>query len=170
MMKKNKIRPLAICVFWHDGRILAAKGYDKVKKQIFYRPLGGAIEFGESSAETIARELKEEINARVKGLSYLGTLENIFTFNGDDGHEIVMIYNGTFVDKSLYKRDSIEGHEDNDDSPLFTAYWMKLDDFRGKDAPRLYPKGLLELLETEFSSVGSIVRGGRRRNSRKMSE
>ncbi|HET9129709.1 MAG TPA: NUDIX hydrolase [Terriglobia bacterium] len=153
MMKKNKIRALAICVFWRDGRILVAKGYDKVKKQVFYRPLGGAIEFGETSAETIHRELKEEIEARVKDLRYLGTLENIFTFNGDSGHEIVLIYDGSFADKSIYKRNGIEGHEDNDDSPLFTAYWMKLRDFHGKHAPPLYPTGLLELLETEFSNT-----------------
>ena len=146
-MKKNRIRPLAICVFLRDGRILAAKGYDDVKKQTFYRPLGGAIEFGESSAKTIARELKEEIDAKVKDLRYLGTLENIFTFNGDHGHEIVLVYDGAFVDKNLYKRDAIEGHEDNKDASRFTAYWIRLDDFRGKHAPPLYPTGLLELLE-----------------------
>jgi 8-oxo-dGTP pyrophosphatase MutT (NUDIX family) len=153
MMKKNKIRPLAICVFWRGGRILAAKGYDAVKKQIFYRPLGGAIEFGETGTETIARELKEEINANVRKLRYLGMLENIFTFNGEKGHEIVIVYDGDFVDKSFYKRDGIEGHEDNDDAPLFTAYWMKLEDFRGKHAPPLYPTGLLELLDSEFSKT-----------------
>jgi hypothetical protein len=43
---KNKIRPIAICVFRHKDRILVAEGYDPVKKQTFYRPLGGVIEFG----------------------------------------------------------------------------------------------------------------------------
>ena len=36
-----------------------------MKGQIFYRPLGGVIEFGERGAETVARELKEEIGADV---------------------------------------------------------------------------------------------------------
>lgn len=148
-MKANKIRPLAICVFRHEGRILAAKGYDDHKKQYFYRPLGGAIEFGETSAETIQRELREEIEAEVKDLRYLGTLENIFTFNGKKGHEIVLIYDGALVDESLYRRKSIEGREDSDEEPLFTAYWVTLDELRGKKAPPLYPTGLLELLELQ---------------------
>jgi 8-oxo-dGTP pyrophosphatase MutT (NUDIX family) len=150
-MKPNKIRPLAICVFQHDGRILAAKGYDDHKKQTFYRPLGGAIEFGETSPETIVRELREEIEAEVKDLRYIGTLENIFTFRGEKGHEIVLIYDGALVDESLYRRSAIEGREDGDDEPLFTAYWLPLDHFRGKDAPSLYPTGLLELLESQIS-------------------
>ena len=29
-MKPNAIRPIAICVFQHNGRILAAEGYDPV--------------------------------------------------------------------------------------------------------------------------------------------
>lgn len=46
-MKPQTIRPLAICVFRHAGRILVAEGTDEVKGETFYRPLGGAIEFGE---------------------------------------------------------------------------------------------------------------------------
>jgi 8-oxo-dGTP pyrophosphatase MutT (NUDIX family) len=151
-MKPNKIRPLAICVFWHEGRILAAKGYDSIKKQPFYRPLGGAIEFGETSAETVVRELREEIDAEVNDLRFLGTLENIFTYNGQKGHEIILIYDGAFVDESLYRQNVIEGREDGDE-PLFTAYWMALDDFRGKHAHPLYPTGLLELLDSVMGSA-----------------
>ena len=81
-MKKNKIRPLAICVFQNNNRILVAEGYDPVKKDTFFRPLGGGIEFGEKSEDTVRRELMEEINAEVGELWYLGTLENIFMFNG----------------------------------------------------------------------------------------
>jgi 8-oxo-dGTP pyrophosphatase MutT (NUDIX family) len=144
-MKPNKIRPLAICVFSYKGRILAAEGHDDHKKETFYRPLGGAIEFGETSAQTIARELREEIDAEVKDLRYLGTLENIFTFNGAKGHEIVLIYDGVFVDENLYTKAEIKGIEDSE--LLFTARWLPLNHFRGKDAPPLYPTGLLELLD-----------------------
>ncbi len=47
MGKKKRVRPLAICVFRHHDRILVMEGYDPVKKEHFYRPLGGGIEFGE---------------------------------------------------------------------------------------------------------------------------
>src|SRR6266568_4543117 len=52
-MTQPRIRPLAICVFSHNGCILAAEGVDPLKdNQVFYRPLGGGIEFGEYAEQT----------------------------------------------------------------------------------------------------------------------
>ncbi len=42
----EQIRPLVICLFWQGQRILVAKGYDPLKREQFFRPLGGGIEFG----------------------------------------------------------------------------------------------------------------------------
>lgn len=138
------IRPLVICIFSHNGRILTAEGYDPVKHQIFYRPLGGGIEFGEYSHEALIREIREELDTAVTNLRYLATLENIFTFNGQPGHEIIQVYDGQFVDNSLYYCPAIKGRED--DGQRFTAFWKSLNDFTGKNAPPLYPDGLLDLL------------------------
>ena len=144
MKKKNRIRPLAICVFRKDDRILVAEGFDPVKEQVFYRPLGGGIKFGERSEDTIRRELMEEINAKVGELFYLETLENIFTFNGDPGHEIVMIYDGVLIDSGLYDQAVIEGNE-AEMGETFAAVWKSLTDFEsGKSI--LYPDGLTALL------------------------
>ena len=142
----NQIRPIAICVFKHANRILVFEGYDPVKGETFYRPLGGGIEFGEWSQETICRELMEELGVEVKpdNLQYLGTLENIFTFNGDNGHEIVMIYDGKLVDSGLYEQAVIEGKEDN--NIPFHAMWKSIAEF-GQGKSILYPDGLLELLK-----------------------
>jgi 8-oxo-dGTP pyrophosphatase MutT (NUDIX family) len=144
-MKPNAIRPIAICVFQHDGRILAAEGYDPLKQQPFYRPLGGAIEFGEYSVATLVRELQEELGAAVADLRYLGTLENVFTFNGRVGHEIVMVYDGAFIDPSLYEQSYLDGVEDS--GAPFRAVWLSLSDCCRPNAPPVYPTGLLELLE-----------------------
>ncbi|MCA9941424.1 MAG: NUDIX domain-containing protein, partial [Anaerolineales bacterium] len=57
------IRPLVICLFRHKNHILVMEGYDPVKQQTFYRPLGGGIEFGEHSAIALRRELREELGA-----------------------------------------------------------------------------------------------------------
>lgn len=143
-MNPNFIRPIAICVFRHNGRILAAEGRDPLKRRTFYRPLGGAIEFGEYSADTIARELSEELGAAVVDIRYLGAIENVFTYDGQTGHEIVMVYDGAFADRSLYERPVIEGVEDNGLS--FRAVWVKLADCDDPAAPPLYPTGLLKLL------------------------
>jgi 8-oxo-dGTP pyrophosphatase MutT (NUDIX family) len=142
----NQIRPLAICVFCHNHRILVAEGYDPIKEQTFYRPLGGGIEFGESSEQTIHRELQEELGAEVCDLQYLGTLENIYVFNGTPGHEIVQVYDGTLKDAELYEQQVIPGHELDIDIS-FQAVWKNIDDF-GEGKLILYPAGLLELLVT----------------------
>ena len=147
-MTQQHIRALAICVFRSHNRIFVAEGYDSVKDEVFYRPLGGSIEFGEHSEEAAVRELREEIDAEINDLRYLGTIENLFTFEGQPGHEIVVVYEGKFVDRSLYDKPYVYGHEDG---PIqgslvsFKALWKPLDEFRQGRYP-LYPEGLLELL------------------------
>ena len=141
----NRIRPLAICVFLKNGRILVAEGYDPVKNECFYRPLGGGIEFGEYSEQTIRRELLEEIGAEVCDLKYLRTLENIYVFNGTPGHEIIQIYDGALKDPELYERTEIIGREVDIDAS-FRAVWKHIAEF-GTGKSILYPTGLLELLK-----------------------
>ena len=140
----NQIRPIAICVFRHNDCILVAQGYDPVKKESFYRPLGGGIEFGEYSEQTIHRELLEEIGAEVCELKYLGTLENVYVFNGTPGHEIIQVYDGVLRDARLYEQTVITGKE-VDIENSFQAVWKQLDEF-GEGKLILYPTGLLELL------------------------
>ena len=146
-MKPPRIRPIAIGVFRRDGRLFVAEGYDPSKGETFYRPLGGSIEFGERGEQAVVRELREEVNAEVANLRYLGTLENIFTYNGQPGHEIVLVYEGDFADQAIYRKAMVIGREEGGDS--FKAVWKPLNDFTG-DAPSrapLYPDGLKELLE-----------------------
>lgn len=147
-MKPNQIRPVAICVFMNDGKILVNEAFDPIENQIFYRPLGGGIEFGENSAQTIVREIQEEINAEVINLRLIGSLENIFVYLGAVGHEIVQIYDGEFVDQSLYQSYAILGQET--DGKPFTATWHNLDDFVEKLT--LYPDGLLQQLQSVYAT------------------
>lgn len=140
----NQIRPIAICLFSHNDKILVSEEHDPAKGETFYRPLGGGIEFGEHSTETIHRELMEEIGAKVRGLVYLGTLENIFIFNGTPGHEIVQVYDGALAEPGLYEQAVISGHEADVNLPM-RVLWKSLDEF-GPGKSILYPEGLLELL------------------------
>lgn len=150
----HQIRPLAICIFRKDNSILVAEGYDPVKNETFYRPLGGGIEFGERAEDTIARELLEEISAEIApgSLKYLGAVENIFTFNGIPGHEIVMIYDGTLQDPAAYQQEMIAGTEAHGEA--FRALWKTLDEF-GPGGAILYPDGLLDLLDRHAAGPGA---------------
>jgi len=140
----GRIRPIAICVFLHQERILVAEAHDSRKHQTFYRPIGGTIEFGERGEEALRRELREEINAEIADIRYLGTLENIFTYEGRRGHEIVLVYDARFVDEAIYGKEVIEGYEEDVSLP-FRIVWKRLDEF-GPDDPPVYPEGLLVLL------------------------
>lgn len=140
----SRIRPLAIVVFRRpDGAILAAPGFDKIKEQRFYRPLGGGIEFGERSEDAARREILEELGAEIGDLRLLGVSENIYTFLGQPGHEIVFTYEATFKDPSFYERDVVYAIEGD---ATFEVHWVPLDNFADGTLP-LYPDGLLGLLQ-----------------------
>ncbi|MCL4706721.1 NUDIX hydrolase [bacterium] len=141
-MKHSGIRIVAICVFHRNGRILVFAGFDAVKGTHYYRPLGGGVEPGEPSRLAVAREIKEEVLLDVTDLKLLGVLENIFTINGQPKHEIVFVYDGRFVEESVYALPELHGREANGD-PLH-ATWRALDSF--DDNHRLVPEGLWELL------------------------
>lgn len=138
------IRPIVLCLFRRDQRILVNEARDTVRQLSYCRPLGGGIEFGESSADALVREIREELNAEVVNLRLLGTLENIFVNNGVPGHEIVLIYDGEFADASLYDQPWLPGVESN--GVAFQAHWRSLEDFSAQ-LP-LYPDGLAALLRS----------------------
>jgi ADP-ribose pyrophosphatase YjhB (NUDIX family) len=144
-MSQNRIRPIAICIFLHQNRILVFEAYDQITHEIFYRPLGGAIEFGEHSSIAVQREIKEEIAAEICNLSFVGSIENIFECDGIPGHEFVQVYQAEFKDPEFYRHESFDGFED--DGSKFKVIWKDINLFKNGEAP-LYPTGLLELLET----------------------
>ena len=142
-MKKGQIRAIATCIFKKNDSILVCEGFDEFNHEYYYRPIGGGIEYGETSSNALKREVYEEIGAKITNVKFLGAIENIFTYNGDLGHEIVFVYDAEFVDKSFYERPSFMGCEDN--GVPFKLYWKPICDFKnGKIL--LVPKELLNLL------------------------
>ncbi len=142
-MTKEQIRAIALGIFRKNDAILVFEGYNPITKKFFYRPLGGGIEFGEYGHQTLAREMKEELNVEVTNLRYLATVQNIFNDGIRRGHEIVQLYEGEFTDPTIYERTDLEAHEN--DGTIFKVVWKPLADFKPGE-PSLYPNGLLELL------------------------
>lgn len=138
--KPDYVRPLVICGFSRNGKILACLGKDEVKMNEFYRPLGGAIEFNEISSDALKREIMEEISQEIKNLKYLGTIENIFIYNGKPHHEIVMVYDAEFVDEKVYEMEVVDVIE----SDWYKAYWLSIEDGK-KGKYIIYPEGILDL-------------------------
>ena len=143
-MNKNRIRPIAICLFCNGDQILVAEGYDSSKQYYFCRPLGGEIEFGERSQNAVRREIQEEIGAEIESLKLIGVVENIFLYEGQPGHEVVFVYDAEFTDKSLYERNEIHGSRQESDAG-FTATWRSVEEIENNNM-RLVPEGLTGLL------------------------
>jgi 8-oxo-dGTP pyrophosphatase MutT (NUDIX family) len=141
-MSRALDRAIAIAVLRRGDEILVSEVPDRMKNVTGWRPPGGGIEFGERGAETVVREIDEELGVRVEDPRYLGTIENIFTYLGIDGHQLVRVYAVRFADARLYEQDSFECVEAN--GVAFTCVWKPIADF-GERAP-LYPDGLLELI------------------------
>jgi 8-oxo-dGTP pyrophosphatase MutT (NUDIX family) len=144
-MSQANIRPIAIAIIRKDDQILVGEHHDGAKDEVFYRPLGGGIEFGEHSRDTLIRELNEELGTELNVLSYLGTIENIFNFEGNMGHELVQVYEAAFVDPAIYEQATIVGVEDNGET--FKVVWKSLEFFREENAPALYPDDLIDLIK-----------------------
>jgi len=142
----RKVRPIAVCIIRRSDSILVFEGHDNVKNQTFYRPLGGSIEFGELGVAAVVRELREEVGADLINISFVGVLENLFTYEGHPGHEIVLVYKAELASRDLYEVNESIGYEDGGDQ--FKVMWKPVSEF-GPGGDPLYPDGLAELLSGE---------------------
>jgi 8-oxo-dGTP pyrophosphatase MutT (NUDIX family) len=139
----NAIRPIAAAVIRNGDRILVWDDHDPVSGETVAVPLAGGMEFGETGAAAIARELGEEIGATPSRVEYLGLFEDIFVWAGRPRHELFLVYDVDLADRRVYELDELEVVEP--DGRSYPARWRPLDEFRGE--ARLVPEGLLDLIE-----------------------
>jgi len=138
------IRVISIGLFSYKGRILVCEFTDSVKNELAARPLGGGVEFGETSAEALEREIQEELDQDIGSLELLGVLENTFEYEGKPGHEIVFVYDAEFKDASVYEKEALKMVEGDMEH---VAVWRSLDYLKSK--LHLVPDGLYELIRDQ---------------------
>ena len=140
MDKFKEIRPVVLGIAIKNGKILVSEGYDKVKKQIFYRCLGGGIEFLETSQEALKREYKEELGIDIIIEDFWGISENIFTYQGKNAHELILFYNIKIQDKDVQEKYHII-----DDNCESDAYWIDVNEFKN-NKKIIYPEQIFKYI------------------------
>ncbi len=143
MSKPGEIRVLALGLIRDGERIFVSEGYDPAKQETFYRALGGGVDFGETSREALQREFQEEIQAELTNIRYLGCMENLFIFNGRQGHEIIQLYQCDFADPKFYKLESLVFFES--EKHKHRALWIDILRFQSGEL-KLVPEVFFEYL------------------------
>jgi len=136
----GQIRALALVVIKKDNKVLVCPGFDKIKNQDFFRLIGGGIDFGENSLNALKREIKEELDVELVNYKLVKVLENIFIYDGNNGHEICFVYEADFKDASNYEKQSFPIL---DSSNGMTAVWVELNK---ENIEKIKPKGANLLL------------------------
>lgn len=143
----RKIWPLALALLRNTkGQLLLHKSYDSSKKETFYRPLGGGIEFHETGRVAIEREIDEELGLKISVKNLVATFENIFTYEGKRGHEIVMLFDAEFSNLKDYERNEIDIVESG--RVIAKAVWRSVEEIRSEGA-KLYPLGIDETIKKQ---------------------
>lgn len=116
-----KLNVRAAGIMIHNGKILVHRNinYDH------YALIGGRVEIGENSADTIKREVKEELGKDIDITGYVATIENFFEMKGSKFHEILFVYKIEFLDEDDKKIDyTLKNNEGKD----YLQYeWLDLD-------------------------------------------
>ena len=103
------VRSAAIII--HKNKVLLHKN----KYEDYYALLGGRTQIGESSIETVKREVMEEIGKEIEVTGYCCTIENFFNFRDSEYHEIMFVHLAEFVndeDKKIEETlQNVEGKE-----------------------------------------------------------
>ena len=114
-MKATAIKVKCMGLFVSEGRLLASPGFDHVRQTPHFRLLGGQVEFGERSEETLMREMREELGAEVEVQELLEVVQNVYFFNGKHGHEIAFIHRARFLDDAFLRADELPNIEPGSD-------------------------------------------------------
>ena len=118
------IRPTALCLFEYRGRLLLQEFRNFVTGEIFYRPFGGGLEFGERAASAIRREILEELGAEISTPELLTIMEDIHDMGEGTRHNIVFLFRAELLDENLLEAPEfrvIDNHIE------FRAVWQPIE-------------------------------------------
>ena len=142
-----KLNVRAAGVMIHNGKILVHRNVNSDH----YALIGGRVEIGESSENTIKREIKEELGKDIKITEYISTIENFFEMKGSKYHEIMFVYGIEFINEEDKKIDYVMKNIEGKDYLQYE--WIELDRI---EEYTLLPKVLKEVLKENKFPIHKI--------------
>jgi putative intracellular protease/amidase/ADP-ribose pyrophosphatase YjhB (NUDIX family) len=136
----RKIRPSALAKIENEkGQFLLFRAVDNSKNEVFYRPVGGGIEFQETGREAVEREILEELGLKLIVGDQVNVFENIFTYEGHKGHEIIFLFEARFEDQNVYNKNELDIVESG--KVIGKAVWRSLKEIEAEGA-KVYSLGV----------------------------
>ena len=146
-IKDYKLNIRAACIIKHNNKVLLHKSDNRNH----YCLIGGRVELGENSENTIRREIKEELGKEIDITGYVSTIENFFEFECSKYHEYMFVYEAEFKDeKDKLIEDTLCNIEGKD---YLKYYWIDLKDIDNVD---IKPKVIKDILKEEKYPVHKI--------------
>ncbi|MEM6386371.1 MAG: NUDIX domain-containing protein [Pseudomonadota bacterium] len=145
---RREIRALALGLPFRKGKLLVSAVTEDNGDIKGWRPLGGGVEFGEAAEVAVLRELREELKATAQILCRLGIFENIYTHQGETGHEVVFAFEVHLTDPGIAEAERFVV----EDGPFRDlAAWVPVAEFLAGNK-MLLPDGLLPLVPADRSA------------------
>ena len=142
---KLNIRTAGVII--HNGKILAHRNINSDH----YALVGGRVQIGENSAQTVKREMQEELEKNIEITGYIATIENFFEMKGSKYHEILFVHQAEFTNEEDKK---IEYTLKNKEGKDYLQYeWLDLNKI--EEYP-LYPKIMINILKEDKFPIHKV--------------
>lgn len=128
---------------WRGEELLVAEIEESDGRVKGVRPLGGAIEFGETREAALKREFAEELRCEITIAGAWHAFENIYQHEGKTGHEFIFAATIRLDDADIYRRDRF--HYLEHEGTRCCAVWLS--PLRLPPGIALYPDGLARAIE-----------------------
>lgn len=157
----NVVQVKVLGLAWRGERLLAAEVEADDGRVTGVRPLGGAVEFGETREEALRREFREELDVGIRIVGPWHAFENIYQHEGRTGHEFIFVADIELDQTALYEMEIIRFDEGGVSS---RARWFGPAEME-MERIELYPTGLQALLARNGRWLGFERHAERFRNS-----
>lgn len=146
-IEEYKLNIRAAVIITHKNKILLHRDL----RTDYYALVGGRVKLGETSEETIKREIKEEMGKDIEIKGYIATIENFFNAENKKYHEIIFVYDAEFIDKK--DKENIDTIKNIEGEEYLRYEWI---DIKKIDQYDVRPKTIKEILKKEEYPVHQI--------------